>query len=71
MAVLENHRGRGFGEALVAHAEKYAKSKNTPLLWFNARIIAVAFYEKCGYEIIGGGFDIGDIGKHYVMYKRI
>jgi GNAT superfamily N-acetyltransferase len=71
MAVLENHRGKGFGEALVQHAENYSKSKNASPVWFNARIIAVPFYKKCGYETIGDAFDIGDIGKHYVMYKRI
>jgi hypothetical protein len=31
--------------------------------------VAVPFYEKCGYEKIGGGFNIADIGLHYVMYK--
>jgi GNAT superfamily N-acetyltransferase len=71
MAVLENHRGKGFGEALLQHAENYSKSKNASLIWFNARIVAVPFYEKCGYKVTGDTFDIGDIGKHYVMYKRI
>ena len=70
MAVLDEFQKRGFGQDLVKYAEEYVRNKNVPLIWFNARIVAVPFYEKLGYEIIGEPFDIGDIGKHYVMFKR-
>ena len=69
MAVLENCRGKGYGAQLVGRAEKYASEKGTSLLWFNARIVAVPFYEKCGYRKSGEGFDIAGIGLHYVMFK--
>ncbi|HEX9980058.1 MAG TPA: GNAT family N-acetyltransferase [Flavobacterium sp.] len=71
MAVLESHQKKGFGEKLVRFAEEQAKAKGASLMWFNARIIAVPFYEKCGYSIIGDPFDIGDIGEHFVMFKRL
>ncbi len=70
MAVLDEFQKRGFGQDLVKYGEEYAQNKSVPLIWFNARIVAVPFYEKLGYEIISGSFDIGDIGKHYVMFKR-
>jgi len=69
MAVLETRRGKGYGEKLLRHAETFASEKRATLLWFNARIVAVPFYEKCGYKKIGDGFNIGDIGMHYVMFK--
>lgn len=69
MAVLEKFQKKGIGESLVKYAEENAKSRSGKLIWFNAREVAVRFYEKMGYQIIGESFDIGDIGKHFVMYK--
>lgn len=69
MAVLEKFQKKGIGESLVKYAEENAKSRSGKLIWFNAREVAVRFYEKMGYQIIGEPFDIGDIGKHFVMYK--
>ena len=70
MAVLSNFQKKGIGEKLVNHAEEDAKNRNGALIWFNAREIAVPFYEKLGYKIIGEPFDIGDIRKHFVMFKK-
>ncbi len=70
MGVLPAYRRRRYGERLVKYLEAYAKRKNATVMWFNAREAAVPFYEKCGYETIGDGFDIGDIGKHFVMFKK-
>jgi GNAT superfamily N-acetyltransferase len=71
MAVLEHHQKKGFGEALVRHAEDYTKGQNGTMIWFNARIVAVGFYEKLGYQIIGESFNIGDVGEHYIQFKKI
>ena len=71
MAVLPEYQKKGIGEKLVFQAEKEAKNRYGELMWFNAREIAVPFYEKLGYEIIGEPFDIGDIGKHLVMFKKL
>ncbi|MFN3753384.1 GNAT family N-acetyltransferase [Flavobacterium sp.] len=71
MAVLENNQGKGFGSLLVEHAEKILKAQNVSLIWFNARENAVGFYQKMEYEIIGNSFDIPDVGKHYIMWKRL
>lgn len=69
MAVLETHRKKDFGKQLVAHSEAFVIKNNTNLIWFNARIIAVGFYEKLGYSIIGEAFEMTDIGTHYKMFK--
>ncbi|HLA55265.1 MAG TPA: GNAT family N-acetyltransferase [Flavobacterium sp.] len=70
MAVLERCQKKGFGVDLVKHAEAYARDNGGKIIWFNARIIAVPFYEKLGYRILGEPFDIADVGEHYVMYKE-
>jgi GNAT superfamily N-acetyltransferase len=71
MAVLSEHQGKGFGFALLHHAETYFKTKKQGLIWFNAREAAVPFYLKANYLSIGEAFNIGDIGLHYVMYKTL
>jgi GNAT superfamily N-acetyltransferase len=71
MAVLPEHQKKGFGERLVAAAEDYARKRGSEILWFNAREIAVKFYERNGYKIENGPFPIGTIGPHYLMYKYL
>jgi GNAT superfamily N-acetyltransferase len=71
MAVLEEYQGNGFGFALVEYAEDRVRRAGGDLVWFNAREKAVGFYENSGYKITGRPFNIGDIGTHYVMFKRI
>ena len=70
MAVLENNRKKGFGVILVCHVEAYLKKENQYTIWFNARIVAIGFYEKLGYVKIGEPFEIDTIGIHYIMYKK-
>lgn len=71
MAVLESAQGYGFGKLLMLEAEKYCKSKNGTIIWFNARENAIGFYENMGYTINGTSFDIVGIGAHYIMYKQL
>ncbi len=71
MAVLESHQKKGFGEDLMYHTETYINTQKGTLIWFNARIIAVGFYEKLGYEKIGEAFEISNVGMHFVMIKKI
>jgi len=71
MAVLDAYQKKGLGEKLVKAAEEYITTQDGKVIWFNAREIAVGFYNKMGYEIIGDPFTIGDIGIHYVMYREV
>lgn len=71
MAVLESQQKKGLGQLLVKAAEKYIATQQGQRIWFNARKIAIGFYNKMGYEIVGKPFTIGDIGIHYVMHKML
>ena len=70
MAVLEQHQKKGFGEVLLKYCEKQIRNKMGEIIWFNARENAIGFYEKSAYQKIGGGFEIADIGIHYVLFKK-
>lgn len=71
MAVLSEFQKKGFGEALLEYCENEIRLKSGDLIWFNAREIALGFYEKSGYEILGDPFEIPDIGPHYILFKAI
>lgn len=71
MAVLEQYQKKGFGEVLLKYCENQIKSKMGEIIWFNARETAVGFYEKSEYQKIGAGFEIADIGIHYVLFKKV
>jgi GNAT superfamily N-acetyltransferase len=71
MAVLDDFRKKGFGEALVNYCEEYCITNNCKLIWFNARTEAVGFYEKMGYQKTGAIFEIKDVGKHLLMFKKL
>lgn len=71
MAVLEGYQGHQFGKKLLTHGVTFLKEKKIDRLWFNARIIALGFYQKNGFETIGDIFDIQNVGDHYVMHKKL
>jgi ribosomal protein S18 acetylase RimI-like enzyme len=71
MAVLEHHQKKGFGESLLKYCENQIRNKMGKIIWFNAREIAIGFYEKSVYQKIGDGFEIADIGIHYVLFKKL
>jgi len=70
MAVLENQRKKDFGKALIIYSEEECKNQEVDLIWFNARIEAIGFYEKMGYQKKGTPFAIPDVGEHIVMFKK-
>jgi len=71
MAVLEQHQKKGFGEALLKYCENQIRNNKGEIIWFNARQTAIGFYEKYQYQKIGDGFEIADIGIHYVLFKKL
>ncbi|GAA4886333.1 GNAT family N-acetyltransferase [Flaviramulus aquimarinus] len=71
MAVLEKYQGKGLGNSILDYGENLLKKKDSQIIWCNAREVAVYFYQKCGYSIIGQPFNIKYIGMHYIMQKKI
>jgi GNAT superfamily N-acetyltransferase len=71
MATLEELRGRGIGRWLVALCMQHAYERAGHMIWCNARLSAVRFYEKLGFETRGDEFDIPDVGPHVVMWRTL
>lgn len=70
MATLVEHQGKGLGSLLVKKIEKYILHKNAEIMWFNARVKALNFYQKLGFKTIGEEFELPHVGMHYVMFKE-
>ena len=71
MATLKEYQGLGVGKSMVLKIEELLTIIGIDLVWCNARIVAVGFYEKLGYQTIGDPFEVEYIGIHYVMFKKI
>jgi ribosomal protein S18 acetylase RimI-like enzyme len=71
MAVLESFQGKGLGHILLKHGENMLREKHITAIWCNAREVAINFYKKNNYQVIGKSFIIKDIGLHYTMYKNL
>lgn len=69
VATERRMRLKGLGTALLAAGEAEIWKRDADLIWCNARIVAVGFYEKHGYRKVGKSFVIPGIGEHYLMTK--
>jgi ribosomal protein S18 acetylase RimI-like enzyme len=71
MATLTEYQGLGAGKLMLQKAVSILKENSTAILWCNARIAAVEFYKKQGFQTIGEKFEISPVGEHYVMFKEL
>ena len=71
MATLNEYQGFGAGKLMLQKTFSILKELKINYLWCNARVVAVKFYEKQGFNTFGEKFDIRYIGHHYAMFKKI
>jgi predicted GNAT family N-acyltransferase len=72
MAVASELQGRGVGSELLAFAEARLRAElQVKTFWCNARIRAVAFYERHGWQAVSDVFEIEGIGPHRRLVKRL
>ncbi len=72
MATLTEFQAQGMSSALLSAAFPLIKQNHVKKLWCNARIGAVGFYEKVGFEKVEDkAFEIEGVGTHYLMVKTI
>ena len=71
MATDSNFQRKGYARNLMVESFKELEKRDCDMVWCNARLVAVSFYESLGFKIKGDLFDIAEIGPHYYMYKEI
>ena len=68
MATHPQYRGRGWGEKLIKFAVEELKRREQSLLWCDAREVALGFYAKLGFKVIGEPYVVPNVGIHKLMY---
>lgn len=71
MATDKSVQGKGFGLLLLKKAEDILIAKKVDILWCNARVRALNFYKKAGFQTVGDTFEVEQVGPHYLMYKKL
>jgi GNAT superfamily N-acetyltransferase len=72
MAVAEPLLQKGIGKAILAFLQDdLLTTTAVRLLWCNARVPAAGFYQKQGWEIRSGPFEIPTAGPHVRMTRRL
>jgi GNAT superfamily N-acetyltransferase len=59
MAVVPDRQGQGIGAIVLAEAIETVRASGASLLWANARVTALAFYERLGFDVVGEVYDYG------------
>ena len=72
LAVPDGLRGRGFGRALLAEAERQAAVRSAVGVWLDTfSFQARGFYEKLGYTLFGELPDHPQGGARFFLQKRL
>ena len=72
MAVDPTKQGTGVGaQLLLASEQSLLDDSALTQLWCNARVPAVAFYEKHGWTAVSDVFEVPTAGPHVKMIKRL
>lgn len=71
MASLPEVSGMGFGKDAVEFAIDELKNRGVELLWCDARKIALGFYEKIGFTVVGDYYEVRNIGPHKLAFLRL
>jgi argininosuccinate lyase len=71
MATQPAARGRGLGGDLLERCVEHARDRGGAFVWCNARVRAVAFYERHGFAGVGDVFEIERLGPHLRMRRLL
>jgi len=71
MAIDVRWQGAGVGRAILLYAERsIAQVSDITRYWCNARLSAIPFYERMGWQVASDLFDIPTAGPHRKMFRE-
>ncbi|MGO9877170.1 MAG: GNAT family N-acetyltransferase [Acidimicrobiia bacterium] len=71
MATAEDRRSQGVGRSVLAAVIEHVRLHGGGLVWCNARLAAVSFYERAGFVARGERWDDPTIGPHIAMERLV
>lgn len=69
MAVLASRRRTGLGAAVLDALERAAVTRGIRTIRLSAQLHAHAFYDRCGYTVVGDVYD--EVGIPHVAMERV
>jgi len=71
MATAESRRGGGIGTVVLRAVVDHVADHGGGTLWCNARLPALTFYQRAGFETRGDAWDEPPIGPHIAMQRVV
>ena len=71
MAVDVEHRSAGVGRRLLELIEQVVEKSPAQLMWCNARVPAIGFYQRMGWTVVSEEFEVPTAGPHKRMIKQL
>ncbi len=71
MATDKDHQTKGCGKVLFLKGLEILKNKKIELLWCDARVNAIPFYESLNMKSLNFVYSIKNIGPHKTMYIHL
>ncbi len=71
MAVDAGMQRAGVGAMLLGAAELHVRESGVPLIWCNARELAVGFYRRHGWMVVSERFEFPTAGPHFRMTREL
>ncbi len=71
MATAEGARGKGIGTEVLAAVLAHVAGKGGGLIWCNARVPALSFYRRAGFDVHGPEWVDPVIGPHVAMWREV
>jgi GNAT superfamily N-acetyltransferase len=71
MATDAERQGRGLATVVLDASVAHVAAAGGGELWCNARVPALGFYQRCGFEVDGDEFEIDGIGPHVVVTRMV
>ena len=72
MAVVPELRSLGLGGHMLQYAHDLAHLRQgTGLIWCNAQVPAMRFYQRHGYQVASDEFAVEGVGPHVKMVRKI
>jgi len=71
MATDQNHRQCGVGRMLIEGATSALSEAGCSLVWANARHVALGFYTRLNWDVVGPTYEVPLRGPHRLVWRSI
>jgi GNAT superfamily N-acetyltransferase len=71
MATEPSIRGSGWGRRLLLACLSHAATQGGTVMWCNARIEALPFYERLDFRVFGEEYTPPGLGPHHFMWRPL